>query len=170
MPLPPTLFLVAYARSYLCILEYVWYEIVAYITASTLLATSMSLKPADLPSTKARILVPFPILLVLSYEQVIRSKFPHYVSIYFFAFSAFAYEQALGCSKTCWDIDPLSHFFQILPTNGLHAVQIFDVSVRSPILSALPYDKDLRCPNSWIYPYASSPFFSSLVTQTGSCH
>ena len=66
MPLPPTLLLlVAYARSHLRILEYVWYEIVTYITASTRLATSMSLKAADLPSTKARILVPFPVLPVL---------------------------------------------------------------------------------------------------------
>ena len=97
MPLPPTLLLVAYARPHLCILEYVWYEIVAYITASTPLA--MSLKPADLLSTKARMLVPFPILPVLPYEQVICPKLPHYVSIYFFAFSTFAYEQAIGCSK-----------------------------------------------------------------------
>ena len=42
-----------------------WYEIVAYIAASTPLATSMSLKPADLHSTKAKILVPFLILAVL---------------------------------------------------------------------------------------------------------
>ena len=62
-------------------------------------ATSMSLKPADLPSTKARILVPFRILPVLPYEQVICLKLPHYVSIHFFTFSAFAYEQATGCSK-----------------------------------------------------------------------
>ena len=82
-----------------CILECVWYEIVAYITARTPLATSMSLKPADLSSTKARIFVPFPTLPVLPCEQVICSKLPHYVSIYFFAFSAFAYEHAIGCSK-----------------------------------------------------------------------
>ena len=34
--------------------------------------------------------------------------------------------------------------------------------VRCPILSALPYDKDLRCPNGWICPYAP-PFFCITV-------
>ena len=53
------------------ILEYVWFEIVAYTTAITPLATSMSLKPVDRPSTKVRILVPFPLHPVLPYEQVI---------------------------------------------------------------------------------------------------
>ena len=94
---PPSLF--PEGNLVLCILKYVWYEIVAYITASTPFAISMSLKPADLPSTKARKMVPFPFLAVLPYEQVICSKLPHYVSIYFFAFSAFAYEQAMGFSK-----------------------------------------------------------------------
>ena len=104
MPLSPPLLLVAYANTsrrffqirrpglhatapypivsivrtiapiILGILEYVWYEIVAYITASTPLATSMSLKPVDRPSTRARILVPFPLLPVSPYEHVICSK------------------------------------------------------------------------------------------------
>ena len=39
--------------------------------------------------------------------------------------------------------------------------------VRSPILSALPYDKDLRCPDGWICPYAS-PF--SLHYRTHRLH
>ena len=147
MPLPPTLLLVAYARSHLCILEYVWYEIVAYITSSTPLATSMSLKPADLPSTKAIILVPFPILPVLSYEQVICSKLPHYVSIYYFAFSAFAYEQALGCSKNVLEYWPHPHLFPF-----------FNFVVTGSTM-----------PNFARFLRLAPIFFSSFVIQTGSC-
>ena len=49
----------------------------------------------------------------------------------------------------------------------IHAIQQCVALVRSPILSALPYDKDLRRPNGWIRPYAP-PF--SLHYRTHRLH
>ena len=141
-----------------------------YITASTPLAAFVSLSPVDRPATKGRILVPFHVLPVLPYEHVLCSKLPHHVSVYFFAFPACAYEQALGCSKNnCWNSGPLPHvFFNFYLRTGLMLPKLFGILVRSHILSALPYDKDLRCPNGWICPYIRPPPFFCISVRTES--
>ena len=64
-------------------------------------------------------------------------------------------------------IDTFLHLFGLCLRTGYRLLKIFIIIlaigqyvalVRSPILSALPYDKDLRCPNGWTCPYA--PLFS----------
>ena len=60
-------------------------------------------------------------------------------------------------------IDIFLRLFSLCLRTGYRLLQIIIIIlairqcvalVRSPILSALPYDKDLRCPNGWMRPYA----------------
>ena len=154
MPLPPTVLLVAYARLHLCTLEYVSYKIVAYITACTPLSTSMLLKPADLPSTKARTLVHLffrfhrtKSLYARNCHTTYRRISSPFQPLPTNRLQATQNNNYYPCHPTMCSFGAFPHFVCITVRQGPTLPKWLDMSVRPPIFVALPYAQTPRRSN-----------------------
>ena len=87
----------------------------------------------------------------------------------FLRLCSLAYEQALSCSTTCWNIDPLPHFFQILPTKGLHAAHFFRRIGTFPHFVCITVRQGPTLPRWLNMPVRPLPIFFQLCDSTGFC-